>query len=93
MYVAASDYDQLAEGDVIECENCNAVLEVVTLEPLELLAVEGGEAMFSADCPRCGAANEVDEADEEVECAECGHRFKPDWTEVKDDYNDEDWRN
>lgn len=93
MYIAAADYDAMQEGDVIECENCDAVLEIVNLEPLELIAVEGGEAIFTADCPRCGAQNEVTEATEEVECVECGHVFTPDWTEVKDDYNDEDWRN
>lgn len=93
MYVAASDYDSLQEGDVIECENCDAMLEVVQLEPLELLVIEGGEAVYTADCPRCGTPNDVEapagDLPEEVECVECGHVFTPDWTEVADDYNDE----
>jgi len=93
MYIAVSDYDAMQEGDVIECENCSAVLEIVALEPLELVAVEGGEAVFTVDCPRCGAQNEVEADTEEVECVECSYVFKPDWSEVRDDYNDEDWRN
>jgi DNA-directed RNA polymerase subunit RPC12/RpoP len=92
MYLGAQDYDQMSEGDVIECENCDAVLEIIQLEPLELLVVEGGEALFTTDCPHCGTSLELEETDDQVECPNCLRSFNPDWSEVKDDYNDEDWR-
>ena len=87
--VAAEDLEDLSEGDVLECEACGALLEVVSLDPLEVEPTEG-EA-FLVDCPRCGFTFEVTEEERgaEVECPDCGFRFLPDWSEVEEE--DEEW--
>ena len=38
------DEEEVEEGDVISCEECGAALEVVSVAPLELEAVEEEEA-------------------------------------------------
>jgi alpha-aminoadipate carrier protein LysW len=37
------DEEELEEGDIISCEECGAELEVVSVNPLELEAVEEEE--------------------------------------------------
>lgn len=34
--------EELDQGETLECEECGAELEVVSTDPLELVAVEGG---------------------------------------------------
>ena len=36
------DAEDVAEGEIVSCSDCGADLEVVTTEPLELIAVEDG---------------------------------------------------
>ena len=68
-----------------------ALLEVVSLDPLEVEVTEEGLEAFFVDCPRCGYTFEVSEEDQgqEVECPECGFRFIPDWSEIEEE--DEEW--
>ncbi|WP_018110709.1 zf-TFIIB domain-containing protein [Thermus igniterrae] len=89
--VAAEDLETLEVGDVLECEACGAYLEVVSLDPLEVEAVEEGLEGFFVDCPRCGHTFEVSEEEEgeAVQCPECGFNFVPDWSEVEEE--DEEW--
>lgn len=37
------DAEDVAEGEIVSCSDCGADLEVVTTEPLELIAVEDEE--------------------------------------------------
>ena len=81
------DLDTLAEYDLIECPACAAELEVVQLDPLEVLVIEGGENHeYFVDCPRCESSIAVHKNDEgeSVTCEECGYRFVPDWTDIHD---------
>ncbi|AEB11420.1 hypothetical protein [Marinithermus hydrothermalis] len=73
----------LNEGDLLECEACSAVVEVMSLDPLEIMVVEGGHGFF-VDCPRCEAAIEVEE-EGPVVCPECGFTFRPDWSDVEEE--------
>ncbi len=66
-------HDELEEGAILECEACHAVVEVVSLEPLELLLIEGGEGLM-VECPRCGFVFKTYE-DGYALCPECGHQF------------------
>jgi len=61
------------EGMVIECEACRAVVELVSLEPPELLLVEGGEGL-TVECPRCGLVFQSYDEGYAI-CPDCGHRF------------------
>ena len=49
--------DQLEEGQIIECPECGAELEVVSTEPVELDIVSSGEAEDEGN---------IDEGDEET---------------------------
>ncbi|WP_018467476.1 hypothetical protein [Calidithermus timidus] len=82
IYIPAEEYDELVEGDVMECENCGAELEFLSLDPVEVVVVEGGEEAFFVDCPRCETPIEVEEEGEAVTCPECGYTFSPDWSEI-----------
>lgn len=66
--------EALEEGQVLECDACHAVFEVVRLEPLELLLVEGGEGV-RVECPRCGFVFKTYDEGYAI-CPECGHRFE-----------------
>ncbi len=88
--IAAEDYQELTENDVLECDSCGAYLEVVSLDPLEVLVVEDREGFF-VDCPRCETAIEVDEPGEPVTCPECGYTFAPDWSDIGEEEEESKW--
>lgn len=94
-YISAEEYDTLAEGDVMDCPSCGATLEVVSIEPLELLVVEGDLHEFYVDCPRCETqiAISADEEGEPVTCENCGFTFVPDWSEVHEDEEEPEYLN
>ncbi|GEM87220.1 paraquat-inducible protein A [Meiothermus granaticius] len=94
IYIPVEEYAELLEGDVLECENCGAYLEILSLDPIELVAVEGGEDGFYVLCPRCEHEIAVEAEGESVTCDNCGYTFTPDWSEVEADEDDErDYRN
>jgi alpha-aminoadipate carrier protein LysW len=39
--VVVVDPDVVEEGDTVECEECGAELEIVSLEPLKVVLVDG----------------------------------------------------
>jgi len=61
------------EGMLVECEACHAVIEIASIEPLELLLVEAGEGV-TVECPRCGLVFKAFDEGYAV-CPDCGHRF------------------
>lgn len=68
--------DSLGEGDLIECPACQALAEVESTDPLELVLVMSGEGAM-VECPRCGAlVNIADEPEEPDICEECGYVFE-----------------
>lgn len=92
--IPVEEYAELLEGDVLECDHCGAYLEILALEPIELVVVEGGEDGFYVLCPRCENEIEVEAEGESVTCDNCGYTFTPDWSEVAEGEDDErDYRN
>lgn len=85
IYIPAEEYAQLLETDVIECDNCGSYLEILALDPIELVVVEGGEEGFFVLCPRCENEIEAEEEGQAVTCDNCGYTFVPDWSEAEED--------
>lgn len=75
-------FEHLGEGELLECEVCSIVVELISLDPLEVRVVEDGH--YYVDCPRCETQISLGESGP-VTCPECSHTFDPDWSEVDEE--------
>lgn len=56
------DVDDIEEGEIVECDECGAELEVVSSDPLQLAAVDADGYDDEEDSP--AAPGDDDDADE-----------------------------
>ena len=55
------DVDDVEEGEIIECDECGAELEVVSSDPLELAAVDADGYDDEEDSPAAPAGDDDEE--------------------------------